>query len=434
MSSGMQIELNWLPPFHGTEEVSRTSAEIQIRFGEENATRFEDSWSKSVQQAARVSAYPLALWLASSWWRIRWEPRPRILLGEDATVDWRMSHEIPAAGYGFIWPQLSFASDGESIAVACHPDSALSEPVRFLSDFTASVPSKDFEKATDDFIDLVLRRLDALGKTELHQLWEDVLSERAEPHQAAARRLEARLGFDPDEAPSQLLEDLLLLAPEAGLAAVDEIASVCAGRDPAATFGQVKELAARQGLSGRISLSPSNAAADNALLPWERGRRMANALRGTLRLGSGPLTDERLGDLLQIAPEHLKPASEDISPMGLAVRGEGEALKLLFRKRNRPGRRFEAARIIADHLHAEITERWLPITDATTARQKVQRAFAAEFLCPIESLREYVQDDFLPEAFEEAADYFGVSEMAVQSQLVNHQLLPRDYMAAEGRF
>ncbi|MGD1095404.1 MAG: hypothetical protein ABSB35_25845, partial [Bryobacteraceae bacterium] len=72
----MSIELKWLPPFQGTDEIGRTSATIQIRFGAENATRFEDVWSESVQEGARVSAYPLAVWLASSWWRLRWEPLP----------------------------------------------------------------------------------------------------------------------------------------------------------------------------------------------------------------------------------------------------------------------------------------------------------------------------------------------------------------------
>src|SRR5208337_4842513 len=74
-----------------------------------------------------------------------------------------------------------------------------------------------------------------------------------------------------------------------------------------------------------------------------------------------------------------------------------DRLKLLFRKKNRPARRFEAARFIADHLCAERRDRWLPVSDAATARQKVQRAFAAEFLCPIASLRNYLGDEFLPE-------------------------------------
>lgn len=55
----MQIELDWLPPFQCSAEVGRTSAAIQMRFGAETATRFEDEFSQSIQHAARVSAYPL---------------------------------------------------------------------------------------------------------------------------------------------------------------------------------------------------------------------------------------------------------------------------------------------------------------------------------------------------------------------------------------
>ena len=102
----MQIELNWLPPLQGPPEIAHTSAGLQIRFGDQIATRFEDEWSQSVQQRIRVSAYPLALWFASSWWRLRWEPD--WTRGEMGAADsaWRMSHELPAAGHGFIWPRL----------------------------------------------------------------------------------------------------------------------------------------------------------------------------------------------------------------------------------------------------------------------------------------------------------------------------------------
>jgi len=92
-----------------------------------------------------------------------------------------MSHELPAAGYGFIWPQLGFASDGESIRVSCRQSSALSqEPIHYLSEFDVAVPARVFETGIDSFMDLVLRRLDILGETDLHLLWREVLAERAD--------------------------------------------------------------------------------------------------------------------------------------------------------------------------------------------------------------------------------------------------------------
>ena len=431
MTPGMFIELKWLPPFQGTEEVGRTSATIQIRFGAESATRFEDAWSQSVQEGARVSVYPLAIWLASSWWRIRWEPLPsRIRLTQDevpADTNWRMSHELPAAGYGFIWPQLAFASDGESIRVSCRRSPPLSiEPVRYLSEFEVVVPAREFERGIDNFMDLVLRRLDTLGETELHLLWREVLAERADPEQSAARKIEARLGYEPDEAPPDLLKRLLTLASEAGADATDEIAPVCAGSDPVGALKEVISLASRPGIQGRISIPIHASVPNGTVQPWQRARQLATAVRRSLNLGVEPLDDKSLTELLQISPDHLNSKPLLHAPMGLAVRtGNDQDLKLLFHKRNRPARRFEAARFIADYLSAEGSDRWLPITDAATARQKLQRAFAAEFLCPIDSLRSYLGDEFLPEAFEDAAEHFGISEMAVKSHLANHHLIPR---------
>lgn len=439
MSSNMKIDLDWLPPFRGTKEIGRTSAEIQILFGSENATRFEDAWSQSIQHRARVSVYPLALWLASSWWRIRWEPLPsRISLAPDrmsAHTNWRMSHELPAAGYGFIWPQLALASDGEAISAKCRESVAVpGEPVRYLSNFDVFVQARDFEIETDNFIDLVLRRLDSLGETDLHILWREVLAERADPEQSAARRLEARLGYEPDEAPFLLLRRLLDLVSEAGPGATDEVAPICAGSRPTETLDEVMNLASRPGIFGKISLPVAMPFDYRTMPPWERGRRLANLVRESLHFDSQPLTDENLAELLQIRPGHLQESANGLphAPMGLAVRtGHCEELKLLFRKRNRPARRFEAARFIAGHLCAEARDKWLPVTDAVTARQKLQRAFAAEFLCPIESLQRYLGDEFLPEAFEEAAEHFGISEKAIKSHLANHHLIPRNLVDSE---
>jgi hypothetical protein len=161
--------------------------------------------------------------------------------------------------------------------------------------------------------------------------------------------------------------------------------------------------------------------------PWQRGRRLANSVREWLAVGTQALNDQTLAALLQIGSDHLSGSAKSLhsAPLGLAVRTKDrEELKLLFHKRNRPARRFEAARFIAEYLCAP-NDYWLPITDVATARQKVQRAFAAEFLCPIESLRSYLGNEFLPEAFEDAAEHFGISEMAVKSHLANHHLIPR---------
>jgi hypothetical protein len=119
---------------------------------------------------------------------------------------------------------LVFSSDGEAIHVICRQSPILSkEPVHYLSDFEVSIRAQDFECSIDSFIDLVLRRLDTLRETDLHVLWREVLAERADPEQSALRKLEARLGYDADEAPPHVLRQLLEVAQEAGEAAATKL-------------------------------------------------------------------------------------------------------------------------------------------------------------------------------------------------------------------
>lgn len=432
MTADFDVKVEWLPPYHGSAEVRRTSAALMIRVGQEVASRFEDAWSKSVQPAMRVSLYPLALWLAQSWWRLRWEPPPsRIRLSSEwgqADADWRMSHEMPAAGGGFIWPSLTFSSDGEGIIVTCRPSPVHSgEPVKYLSDFDLVVAGDDFEAELDSFMDLVLRRLDVLGATELHTLWSELLAERNDPLLTSLRRLEARLGYDPDGADPELLQQLLELSSLAGQGAVDEIAPVCSGANPGQQFQEVMSFSRQTGLQGAFALPLEAGPVDHDLPPWQRGKGLATSVRTSLGVGDGPLKDQELALMLSIDPESLAslPAATLSSPLGLAMRvGDSNEFKFLLRKRNRSARRFEAARCVADYL-SYAADRWHPVADTATARQKMQRAFATEFLCPIHSLKEYLGAEFSPEAIEDAADYFGISEVAIQNHLANHRLIAR---------
>ncbi len=437
MSSGFRIEAKWKSANHGAEEVRQTSAFLRIAFDGHVATSVIDSWSQSVDEEIRLSAYPLALWFASSWWRLRWEP------ARDAipSVGWRMAHHMAAVGGGFLWPRLTFESDGENIEVLCRPSEPTAiEPIRYLAGFKSSVPAREFEQTVDGFVGLVLQRLTKVGErdTDLHGLWRDVLDERRDPEASLYRRLEARLGFDPEEAPETVIDELSNLSSEAGDAAISEIAPACSGLNPGRALEQVVEMARASGIEGKVESpgSLSQALKDSAYrngLPWERGRLLARDARKAWALEMEPVSDAILSDILSMPRGTLR--DEAPTPgrlrMGLAVRDEAsERLALHFRKRNSPGRRFEAARFLADHLLAPAADRWLPTTDTRTARQKVQRAFAAEFLCPISALQAFLDGDISGESIEEAADHFDISPLAIRSHLANNGLLSSDAIAA----
>jgi hypothetical protein len=144
----------------------------------------------------------------------------------------------------------------------------------------------------------------------------------------------------------------------------------------------------------------------NPFVPWERGRSLARDVRLSYGWNGQPLSDESVASLLGIREADLKPSRNDNSSpvVGLAIRESGNAIRLHFRKRNRAWLRFEAARLLCDELIAPDSDRWLSATDSRTSRQKVHRAFAAQLLCPIEHLDEFLSGDYTQERIEDAAE------------------------------
>ena len=98
----------------------------------------------------------------------------------------------------------------------------------------------------------------------------------------------------------------------------------------------------------------------------------------------------------------------------------------MLRSKWETGRRFEVARLLGDRFLGSGEEPLLPATRAATYRQKAQRSFAAELLCPIEALTELLSGDFSSESTEDAPARFHVSERTVLTLLGNHGLIDRE--------
>ncbi len=424
----LSFDYEFSPAEHGTPEDRATTAELRISVGEEVATRVDDSWARSVRERIRVSCYPLATWIAGSWWRLLHEaPSTR---GEQP-LGWRLSHQLVAAGGGYLWPRVTFFPDGEGIDLEVRASRrVLAEPLRFLSTFRATAAAGDVERELAQFVASVVGRLDAVGlpTTLLHDLWADVQAERADPAAARHRQLEAELGFDADEAPEALVTSLTKLEATAGTSAIEELANAAgAGRakhpNPVDFLREVETLARSAGMAASFDPALQAAAVgDRAAKPWVRGRELAGRLRSALALQQGPIKDDLLKGLL--GGDFLLPAAS--APIGLAVRANERQARVHFRRANPLGRRFEAARIVAEQLLAPAGDRWLATTDAATARQKAQRAFAAEFLVPIAELEERLQGDFSSDELESAAEEYQVSPLTIRAHLANNGFIEPD--------
>ncbi len=434
----LRFSQEWLSAGNDDPETRDTTALLGIHVDDICLTRNEDLWSRTVRDTVLVSAYPLALWFASSWWRLNWEPLPRP--GIRPTLDWRMAHELGAANHGFVWPRILFASEGEAINIWAAAENTAGQSVTYLGnlDGPRSVGRIDFQRAIDNFVNAVLRRLDALGHpdTDLAGLWTVLSEDRSDPAAERKRRLEAQLGFDPEECPDATMAQAMEFQNRLGDAAMSELAPVYGRNEKDAMLAGIAELFTLHGLQGQMQLPLLNTGDQHSgRLPWQEGVDAARHLRMHIGNQKEPITDATLHALLGFGNKQAvqwSAGSRHPAAVARPIDGRQGAFEFIPRKRHPLARRLEFSRFIGDYLRGVTGgNQWLASTDLSTSRQKYQRAFAAEFLCPIDALMEFLDEDFSEPALEEAAEQFGVSEQTVGSLLMNNGYLRPPFQGFE---
>ena len=423
------LDLDWESMDEADPLLSATAARLKIELGGTCVTRNIDIWSDSPRDEVFVSAYPLACWMAWSWWRLHHEVSPG--LTETPPLDWRLSHELGAVGSGYVWPLMMFATDRQAMNIRTEPlpDNPINS-LRYLADAEehAAVPMTVFTETCRNFIDKVVAKLKAEGcaNSELEHLWSSIQTSLDDPRERRKRRLEAQFGFDPEECPEELLADLMDIEDGNREDVLAELAAIRPLRDGRDTKS-IKELFELSGIeaSPRIPKLPDIPPASE---PLQRAKADATTLRGLIGTGDGAVKNSTLEEMLDIDMRRLGDMpGNDRRPAALANRIDERRIRFVARKRHPLSRRFELARLIGGYVDtmARDNKTWLALTDATTARQKYQRAFAAEFLCPINPLKSFLDGNFSESAIEEAADEFMVSERTVSAQLVNNHLISR---------
>ena len=439
MDESLKIECEWWGSSNGEKDLFQdTRGAIGISVGEQCLTRLEDSWGNTVRSRLHACAYTLAGWFAGNWWRLRWEPETPDSRDD---VDWRMSHSIASAGEGFCWPSILFASDWDSIAIASRASRGrVLGPVRYLDNVNTRITARNFERAIDAFMSLVLSRLHAMGhgNSNLAELWNEVLNERGDQKLAQRRRLEAICGFDAGEGPSTIMEMLITDRAGLGCDALEEMAAE--GRHSTAELLRpIFDLAASKtkpviggfrGKMPKLSIKPSYKADAR---PWQQASTLAQATRKEWGLGEGPINEKHFAEFFATEPTvftNQKMGPTLAVPIALKNAANG-SFDFYFNSARVTSRRFSAARFLGDYLHQACDGRLIPVTRTKTSRQQFQRAFAQEFLCPFNALvaelpvnRRANEDDIA-----KVADYFDVSPLMVRTTLVNNGELDRESLA-----
>lgn len=438
MNEDFKINVEWLEGSDRDPVDRATFAQIVISAAQQNTTELEDLFARTIRPGPRASGYELALWLAGNWWRLRWEP-------EGKSVDWRLSHVVAAVGGGFAWPDFSFTSDGVHVLVESRETSGGENvPVRYIRNVGVQIGAAAFEAGIDEFVERVLARLSSVdvGITDLSLLWQQLLAERRDEKIGAHRRLEALLGFDPDEVPHELISSLQATTTEAGQSAVDEIAAAAKVR-ASQTLHDILERTRASDVSICVEsasniLSQYSELSYSTELPWQRASRAATLARDVWGVGQGPVTNDTLSELLGFPADFLEytPSNGLSVAAGLRTNHGTDAVNVVMRAKIQTGRRFEIMRLVADHIAAASDDHLLPVTTAKTDRQKFQRAFAQEFLLPHDELYGLLgspapgEDDISHDDIEDIAKQYDVSPLLIRTVLVNQGFLPREILAA----
>lgn len=434
MSGKLRIEFDWLDRDSGSEIDRAFAASIGVAISEEYLTRLDDLTAKTVQNRVLASAWHLAAWFAANWWRLRWEPAPAKWQNNP---DWRMAHCMAAAGGGYVWPNAIFASDGDEVEVAAKPKSKVTryEPIRYINDVQARVSVAEFEQKVDAFMESMLSRLRSLNLADdcLPGLWAEILEERGDPERSQQRKLEAMAGFDPDQAPAEMIESLLEDPDRLGRSALAEMAAETR-QDTEKVLETIRELGRaganprNGGFRARIPELPTLPEFEGERRPWQKAADLAVHARNYWGFGRKPVRNRELAAILDCKATIFKEKSTVATPMPLGIRTErGDTFDIYFDRPISTTRRFAAARLLGDHLNFANQERLLPATHTKTSRQKFQRAFARELLCPVAALLEKIQTTQPNEDdISEAAAYFHVSPLMVRTTLVNYGQLERE--------
>lgn len=424
------ITADWENLDEGSPEERAAFAAVGIKAYESWLTEGNDSLVNRLRQSPLLSAYHLAEWFAWNWWRLRWEPRSH-------SPDWAFSHRMSTIGSGYIWPDITIFSDGERTAlVSRSTPERQSTPFRYINDSISVIPAGQFERGLDTFLEQVIDRLESAGVTDtnLHSIWASVLGERADPSLARLRKLEALLGVDPDSAQSAL-DVLNADAAKVGEAAVEELA---------AEFGQTGKLHSQDELRGLAQVKGFDADPAKVIdlrtdlvpifsgaTPAARvGQEVARSVRSTLRLGEDVLTNDTLANIAGVDARALERRNSSESEVSFAIDESANKGRVVLRSKWDTGRRFELARLLGDRLMTRGQKLFLA-TRSYTYRQKAQRAFAAEFLSPWETVLQMLDGDYSSESQQDVAGHFTVSPLTIHTMLVNRGRIAKEDFGAD---
>ena len=429
MRFGFQVD--WQPNGpNAVPEERATIADLRILIGHEHACANEQprrrgavpaAASRNVRHAeyATVSVYPLAEEIALNWWWLfgRRDAKMRLADGRG----------------GYALPDVQLAFDGAGFDATCSPITYENPQVRFMCGAEERLMRKEAEFALTTFIEHVCERLaeSKVWDSGLQLRWQRVRVSQQDTDETAFCEAAGALGLDPysvNEVQAEsianagakfcgepLLELLsgLSVSPDRDWSSGDDVLAWLQAAEARPTAHSI--LPAVDDLRQQMADVRSAAAYER---PWCAGYRCARKARRLLNIGTGERFDvsalaARLGaSQFQVAGP--------ISGVHAVVETRTETTHVHLRPVDyrHTSELFALGRAFGDAVANPPAERSAVNDLHTAARQAAGRAFAAEFLAPIDEVLSMHADG---KGVDDMAEDFGVSKEVVERQWQNRQ-------------
>lgn len=405
----MKFDIAWIDDAeNAVPEERATVAALALHVGGRNATLASLPKGKVVQNMT-VVAYALAEGLVHDWWRI--------FTPHDLPISLRRWRS------GYIVPDIRLDFDGETFTVYVLPSEQ--EGITFLTKASEILTPQYVEDHFRSFLDTVDQRLRSkrISNSAMQLRWARVRQSLEDPAETAFCKAAGALGLDPyqiDDTSAAFIESAegffngeALLEFLAGAATARKhtelLPWISAAESRPDSTCRLDDLAAH---AHSIALSAPPRSNER---PWSLGYRRAQILRSKLDLSGevGPLHSlaVRLGASAAF--------SDAGSVAGLrAVRSvDGQTARIHLRRHGHSAAElFSFARAVGDVICFPGNGRASVNDLRNVYRQAASRAFAAEFLAPINEITELrlKGNDALA-----MAEKFGVSEEVINHQIAN---------------
>ena len=392
-----------------------TMARLTINVGDQVATYLR-SGNKCFEHIQVPMAH-VAEWIVVNWWHLFHEADA--VYGSSRS-GFSSRHDLSYAGNGFVFPRVVFRPEGGSVVVSNERWYAKHAYIEFLLEGEEMLETIALQEELHGLVENVIARLKSnnVGDVPWIEEW-DVINNKLDDDEKEFCRATAMLGLDPFDIETELADQVTTVWNEVDPLIREELMLASDGTTLKQAYEWLKESLAYANESRNLGWGEVKAAvrskSSHSEYPWKAGEKDARAVLDILGREPGPFSFE--GEYAIWNTEAVSPSSRIEGCVG-----EGTPSCVVVSKRD-TGKKFLLARALG-HYIARAGNGPAILSKLRTPEQSRARSFAAELLAPSEWLRDKVGTitDIEQDQIHDLAEELGVSELAVQWQIRNHQI------------